>query len=68
MFIQEGRLIERSVYLQIRSIVDIAFFFNIRQAIKKTTNPHYNLIICFILDHIHFFIGILFIRGRNEWI
>ena len=64
----EGYLIERSVYLQIRNIVDIAFFFDTRQAIEKTTNLHYNLLICFILCHIYFFIGILFIRRRNEWI
>ena len=54
---------ERDVSLQIRSIIDIAFFFDTRQAIEKTTNLHYNLFICFIiLDHIHFFIDILFIR------
>ena len=56
------------VHLQIRTVVDIAFFFDTRQAIEKTTNLHYNLFIGFILDHIHFFIEILFIRGRNEWI
>ena len=44
------------------------FFFDTRQAIEKTTNLHYNLCICFILDYIHFFIGILFFRERNEWI
>ena len=51
MFIQEGRLIERGVFLQIRSIVDEAFFLDTREAIEKTTNLHYNLFICFILDH-----------------
>ena len=56
------------VYLQIRTIFDIDFFFNTRKAIEKSTNLHYNLFICFILDQIHFFIGILFIRGRNDWI
>ena len=40
-----GRLFERGFYLQIRSIIDIAFFFNTRQAIEKTTNLHYNLFI-----------------------
>ena len=68
VFIQEGHLIVRVVYLEIRSIVDTAFFFDTRQAIDKTSNLHYNLFTCFILDHIHFFIGILFVRGRNEWI
>ena len=34
VFIQEKNLIERDVNLQIGSIVDIAFFFNIRQAIE----------------------------------
>ena len=61
-----GYLFKWGVYLQIRSIFDIAFFFDTRQVIEKTTNLHYNL--CFILSHIHFFIGILFISGRNEWI
>ena len=65
-FIQEGHLIERAVYLKIRSIIDIAFLFDTRQTIEKTTNLHYNLFICFILDQIHFFIAILFIRGRDE--
>ena len=66
-FIQEGYLIEQGVYLQIRSIVDVAFSFDTRQAIEKTTNLYYNLFICLILDHIHFFIGFLIIRGKNEW-
>ena len=66
-FIQEGYLIERGVHLQIRSIVDVAFSFDIRQAIEKTTNLHYNLLIYLTLDHIHFFIGFLIIRGKNEW-
>ena len=61
-------LIEQVVYLQNRIIADIAFFFDARQAIEKTTNLHYNLSICFILNHIHFFIGILFTKGENEWI
>ena len=47
------RLIKRGVYLQIHSIVNIAFFFDKRQAMEKTTNLHYNLFICFILNHIH---------------
>ena len=34
--------------------------------LKKTANLHYNT--CFIRDHIHFFIDILLLRGRNEWI
>ena len=55
-----GRLFKNS------SIVDITFFEI--EKIEKTTNLHYNLFICFILDHIHFFTGILLIRGRNEWI
>ena len=67
-FVQERHLIEWGIYLQIRSIVDIAFFFETRQAIEKTTSLHYNLFICFMLDHIYFFSDILFIRGRNEWI
>ena len=64
-FIQEGCLIKRDVYLQIQSIVDIAFSFGTRQAIEKATDLQYNL---FSLDHIHFFIGISFIGERNEWI
>ena len=67
-FIQEECSFERGVYLQTRSIVDIAVFFNTRQAFEKSINLYNNLFICFILDHIHFLIGILFIRGRNEWI
>ena len=55
--IQEGHLIERGVYLQIRSIVDMFFSFNTWQAIEKTTNLHYHLFICFILDHIHFLLA-----------
>ena len=55
--IQEGHLIERDVYLQIRSIVDMFFSFNTWQAIEKTTNLHYHLFICFILDHIHFLLA-----------
>ena len=68
MFIQGVHLIEQGMYLEIWSIVDIAFFFNTRQAIEKTTNLYYNLSICFMLDDIHFLIDIIFIRGRNEWI
>ena len=68
MFLQEERLIEHDVYLQIRIIADIACLFDTSQVIEKATNLHYNVLIYFILDHIHFFIGILFIRERNEWI
>ena len=58
---REGQLIERGVYLQVRSIVDIAFFFDTRQA----TSLHYNL---FTLNHINILTGILIIGGRSEWI
>ena len=44
---QERHLIERGVYLQIQSIVDIAFF-DTRLTIEKATNLHYNLFIYFI--------------------
>ena len=64
-YLIKGYLIEQAIYLQIQSIVDIAIFFDTRNAIEKTTNLH-NLFIWFILDHIHFFIDIIFIRGRNE--
>ena len=64
IYLFRRRLFELGVYLQIRTIVDMSFFFDTRQAIEGATNLYYNL--CFILDHIHFFIGILFIRGRNE--
>ena len=60
------RFQEGGIYLQIWSLVDIAFFEI--EKIEKATNLHYNLFILFILDHIHFFTGILLIRGRNEWI
>ena len=63
-----GPLIERGVCLQMRIIIDKAFFLDTRQAIEKTANLHYNFFIWLIFDHIHFFIDILFIRGRNEWI
>ena len=63
-----GRLIKRGIYLQIWSIVGIGFFFETKPATEKPTNLHCNLFICFILDHIHFFTSILFMRGRNEWI
>ena len=63
-----GRSFKRDVYLQIRSIVDIAFLFNTRQAIEKTTILHYNLFICFILDHIHFLLASSSSEGENECI
>ena len=52
----------------------LAFFFDTRQAIEKTTNlQNYKSIQNYkitnlLLDEIHFFIGILFIKGINEWI
>ena len=54
---REGHLIERGVYLQVRSIVDIAFFFDTRQ----TTSLHYNL---FTLNHINILTGISSSEGE----
>ena len=62
LFSQILRFQEGGVYLQIRSLVDITFFEI--EKIEKTPNLHYNLCVCFILDHIHFVIGTLFLRGR----
>ena len=62
LFSQILKFQEGGVYLQIRSLVHITFFEI--EKIEKTTNLHYNLCVCFILDHIHFVIGTLFLRGR----